>query len=218
VLEFGVARGDSIRWLHERFPSATIFGCDILNIQPTWPQTERVHYHRVDQGSPSDLRRLFGDIGVALDLIIEDGSHFPIHQRNCLVEGIRHVRPGGLYILEDIHTSHPRHPLFLKSKPPWQSLVGPLHVVLALEHLKSAGRSLSSDARTALTTKSLFSPDDIDLLLARIDRIEVFRRALLPLTCFRCGQDVFSYDRLECQCGMPLYAPEDSMSAAIHVI
>jgi hypothetical protein len=40
------------------------------------------------------------------DLIIEDGSHVPRHQADCLRFGFSALNPGGIYLLEDIHTSY----------------------------------------------------------------------------------------------------------------
>lgn len=37
VLEFGVWKGGSIKWLMERFPDSSIYGADILDVQPSWP-------------------------------------------------------------------------------------------------------------------------------------------------------------------------------------
>ena len=37
IAEFGVYKGRSIRWLLARFPSAPIYGADILSIQTEWP-------------------------------------------------------------------------------------------------------------------------------------------------------------------------------------
>ena len=83
------------------------------------------------------LRAVLAGLGMTFDLVIEDGSHHPIHQRNCLVETLPHVREGGLYILEDIHTAHPAHALYR-----WMGrdhVIGPLHLLLALEHLQAIG-------------------------------------------------------------------------------
>jgi hypothetical protein len=43
--------------------------------------------------------------GKSLDLVIEDGSHHPAHQRDSLLESISYLRGGATYIVEDIHTS-----------------------------------------------------------------------------------------------------------------
>ena len=107
IVEIGVLNGNSMRWLLERFPEARIYGADIVPLQENWPRDPRICYVQMDQGDAAQVRKLFSL--AAFDLIIEDGSHRPDHQITALVEGIRSLNNGGIYILEDIHTSHPRH-------------------------------------------------------------------------------------------------------------
>ncbi len=114
ILEFGVFKGESIRWLNNKFPEAKIFASDILPIQPEWPISPKIEYLFVDQDDNESIGNLFNIIGEKLDLIIEDGSHFPEHQKNCLIQGVNHINSGGVYILEDLHTSHPEHSFYRK--------------------------------------------------------------------------------------------------------
>jgi hypothetical protein len=37
ILEYGVFKGASIRWLREMYPDAEIFGVDIVPPRPEWP-------------------------------------------------------------------------------------------------------------------------------------------------------------------------------------
>jgi predicted O-methyltransferase YrrM len=217
ILEMGVFKGNSIRWLATRYPDATIHGGDILPVQPEWPVSASIHYHRVDQGSPDQIRTLFDQIGAPLDVIVEDGSHVPLHQKQCLVEGLRHVRPGGLYILEDIHTSHPEHSKYRTQRGEGGEFVGPLHLLLAVEHLKSIGAPLDDTALEELSSASLFTRDEIRFLFARIASVLLFKRATLPHRCYRCGRDDFRYATLRCHCGVELYALADSMTAVLRI-
>ena len=215
ILEFGVFKGDSIRWLLERFPEAQILGCDIVPQQPSWPVSPRVGYARVDQGSVEQIRRLFAHFQIQFDLIIEDGSHEPMHQRNCLVEALPYVRPNGMYILEDIHTAHPAHALYHKLQRP--GIVGPLHLLLALEHLRARGAALDEAALEPLSRESLFSADDVARVAARVSAIDIYKRATLPLRCYACGTSRFDFAALRCSCGTPLYDAADSMTAVIRL-
>jgi len=92
ALEFGVLKGNSIRWLAQKYPNARIYGCDILPLQPEWPLSEAIQYFQLDQASPDQLRKLFEHIGADLDLIIEDGS-VGIDDRNLAVPHC-HGEPG----------------------------------------------------------------------------------------------------------------------------
>ena len=140
LLEFGVLNGASIRHLAERYPQSRITGVDILPAQPTWPVDARIDYARLDQDKPEEIAQLFIDQPGPYDLIIEDGSHIPAHQRNCLLASLPHIRPGGTYILEDLHTSHPSHP---SGRRRHRNTVNCYHVLLAFEHLRSIGAPLT---------------------------------------------------------------------------
>ncbi|HEY6363137.1 MAG TPA: class I SAM-dependent methyltransferase [Vicinamibacterales bacterium] len=215
ILEFGVFKGDSIRWLAQRFPDARIVGCDIIPPQPSWPVSPRIGYATLDQGSLEQIRRLFQHLNIRFDLIIEDGSHQPVHQRNCLVESLACVRPGGIYVLEDLHTAHPQHPLYRELGR--SSVVGPLHLLLALEHLQANGRVIDEPTLSRLTGDSLFSREDVELVARRVASINLYRRATLPHRCYNCGSSDFDYGTLRCRCGADLYDEADSMSAVLHV-
>ena len=113
VVEFGVLHGASIRWLAECFPRAEIIGADILPEQPEWPRDPRISYRQVDQADRQTVsHQCSNSIEGDVELIIDDGSHMPRHQASCLAEGMARVRPGGLYIVEDICTSHPLQSAF----------------------------------------------------------------------------------------------------------
>jgi hypothetical protein len=151
--------------------------------------------------------------------VIDDGSHIPDHQRTCLVESVPRIRSRGVYILEDIHTSHPSHPYYRKNQRLFRTTAGPLHVLLAIDHLKRAG--IDAEDREgkleALARKSLFTKEEIALLVNSIDSTRIYRRADLPDKCWSCGGRDFDYAVLRCKCGTNLYAEADSMAALIRV-
>jgi hypothetical protein len=214
VLEFGVLDGRSIRWLADRFPGARIVGGDLLSPRPEWPSSPRIEYATVDQGSIDQVRALLDRLAVRFDLIIDDGSHLPIHQRNCLVECLPHLRDGGMYVVEDIHTSHPAHEFYRQLGTP--QAIGPLHLLLAIEHLKSAGADLEP-AIVRRLAGGLFSAEDVERIFRRTARVRFHRRASLPLRCYRCGRSDYDYAALRCRCGVDLYAAADSITAVIHL-
>lgn len=224
ILEFGVLKGDSIRWLHSTFPNADIYGCDILDIQPEWPASNNIKYFYVDQGNPNSIKGVFEKISQRLDLIIEDGSHQPQHQKNCFAESLKHLSPGGMYILEDIHTSHPGHPyyresfsgrlfkLFKKNKPGY---IGPLHLLLCLEHFISNERELDENTLNEISKNSLFTREEIIFIFQKTATIEINKRATLPHKCYSCNSTDFNYHTLKCTCGADIYSGYDSMTAII---
>lgn len=237
IIEFGVFKGASIRWLLHRFPSARIIGVDIVPQSPDWPIDPRVQYATVDQGRPEDVAQFFADVTTPF-LIIEDGSHIPSHQSSCLREGMAALAPGGIYILEDIHTSHPAHKLYesecraemrwwerglhcLKRRwcasDPITFKQTALSVLLGFDHLKRLDReSLDAEDLAWLAAGSHFNSSDILTLYRDIEEIHSYRRATLPSVCYRCKSTKFRYHSFKCECGTDLFLGPDSMSMILH--
>jgi hypothetical protein len=105
ILEFGTFRGDSVRYLLDRFPEAKVVSADIVEHLESWPSDPRVEYAQIDQGDRKQISALLRDQASDWDLVIEDGSHHPGHQRDCLLESLSFLKKGSTYIVEDIHTS-----------------------------------------------------------------------------------------------------------------
>jgi hypothetical protein len=216
VIEFGVLHGASIRWLAERFPGAEIVGADLLPRQPEWPGDSRISYRQIDQADRAGIRTMFDGIPGAVDLVIDDGSHIPQHQASCLAEGMARLRPAGLYILEDIATSHPLHAGFAQhGAPGGLRVANALNVLLAIQHHKDTRLSWSPATARLLAAQGLLSEADIADLVGSIDRVEIYKRTQLPLHCYACGGNEFDYVAWLCRCGTDLYHPADSMTALV---
>jgi hypothetical protein len=212
VIEFGVFQGASIRWLAECFPGADIVGADILPVRPEWPRGPRISYRRVNQAGREGVGAMLDDIEGDVDLIIDDGSHIPQHQASCLAAGMARVRSTGLYILEDICTSHPLQPAFAHhSIVNGQRVPNALNVLMAIQHLRDIGR----DRAPQLAAPSFFNQRDIDTLFQTIDRVEIYKRTQLPLRCYACGGSEFDYVSWLCECGAELNHPANSMTALV---
>jgi hypothetical protein len=214
VVEFGVLHGASIRWLSTCFPGAEIIGADILPRQSDWPCDHRISYRQIDQADRAGVRAMLDGIAGDVDLIIDDGSHIPQHQASCLAEGMARLRPGGLFILEDIGTSHPQHAGFAHFSILNGSRVpNALNVLLAIQHFRDTGRCHDSDTAARLAAPGFLNASDVADLFATIDRIAIHKRTQLPLRCYSCGESNFDYVAWLCQCGVELYHPADSMTA-----
>jgi SAM-dependent methyltransferase len=59
-----------------------------------------------DQGDRVFLRKFVDESGGNFDVIIDDGGHHMDQQRNSFEELWGIVKPGGLYCIEDLHTSY----------------------------------------------------------------------------------------------------------------
>ena len=227
IAEFGVYKGKSIRWLLERFPDALIYGADILPIQAEWPVDARFHFTQLDQGSRQEIYRFLNQC--RFDLIIEDGSHQPQHQINCLIEGLDALDSNGVYILEDIETSYPSHPWWSKKLHWWKlrerkvlreqqrivSYGNALHLLLALDHCKRIKATIDDSVVDQIAKDSLLSKDQIKRISFQIESISLYRRTRLPDYCHNCRAVHFEYSKLRCACGQEVFRDNESMSFVI---
>ncbi|MGH9895366.1 MAG: class I SAM-dependent methyltransferase, partial [bacterium] len=109
VLEIGVGGGEkphvgggSLRMWKRYFPRAHIYGLDL------YPKAIREPRITVFQGSQSD-RELLQDVARRIgpiDLLIDDGSHRGRDIAISFQTLFPAVRPGGLYVIEDLQTSY----------------------------------------------------------------------------------------------------------------
>jgi demethylmacrocin O-methyltransferase len=96
-----------------RHPARPYEGASLLLWRDYFENTsiaeERIKIHVADQGNREQLNYVFTNIGTP-DIIIEDGSHFMHHQQISLAHLFKTLKPGGIYVVEDLHTSHPQPP------------------------------------------------------------------------------------------------------------
>lgn len=100
-LEIGVKDGNSISLWRDYFINAHIFGLDI-NLDNVIINNERITLLQCDQSKYDDLNNLKLP---KLDIILDDGSHKMLDQQISLAALFKRLKSGGIYILEDLHTS-----------------------------------------------------------------------------------------------------------------
>jgi hypothetical protein len=133
LLELGVWDGHSLEMWRDASPHATIIGVDLsprnLHLGP------RVHVVSGDQADPSLMRRIREDYAPdGFDVVIDDASHLGITTaRSPQVLYNEHLRPGGLYCIEDWGTGY---------LPGWHD-GGPLESPVDVPHLDSAQASMT---------------------------------------------------------------------------
>ena len=227
IAEFGVYKGNSIRWLLERFPNSSVYGADILPLQSEWPVDPRFQFTQLNQESRKEIHGFLNQC--KFDLIIEDGSHLPQHQVNCLIEGLDALNPNGMYILEDIDTSRADHEWWNRKVHWWkfkerkllrsfkkQLLLGnALHFLLGLDHYKRIGVDVDDEAAGLLATNSILTRSEILRLASQINSIHLYRRTHLPDFCDVCGSSIYDFNKLQCVCGKRLFADASSMAFVI---
>jgi SAM-dependent methyltransferase len=105
VLEIGVFKGASLRVWRDYFPNATVYGMDLKDCSAEVAGEERIVTDVADQANREDLRRFVSGRPGQFDLIVDDGGHSMEQQQVSLGTLFPYLRPGGVYILEDLHTS-----------------------------------------------------------------------------------------------------------------
>ncbi len=89
----------SVRMWLDYFPQARILGLDVSDF--SWFEHERFQFFRCDMDDRAQIRETAARLPVC-DVIIDDASHASPHQQHGFLELFPKLRPGGLYILEDL--------------------------------------------------------------------------------------------------------------------
>jgi cephalosporin hydroxylase len=101
LLEIGIKTGASLSMWEAYFPRATVYGLD-LNPKPH-KNTDRIRTFVGNQEDRNDLESCIKEIGSGLDIIIDDGGHTMRQQQVSLAYLFPYVKPGGVYVVEDLH-------------------------------------------------------------------------------------------------------------------
>jgi mycinamicin biosynthesis methyltransferase MycE-like protein len=95
--------GASLRMWQRYFPRGLVYGLDIF------PKPgicgPRMRTVQGDQSDPEFLDELGHRLG-PFDIVIDDGSHINDHVKTSFSSLFPHVRPGGLYVVEDLQTAY----------------------------------------------------------------------------------------------------------------
>lgn len=162
VLEIGVYNGGSLRYLSNYFPNATIHGIDIENKQNV--ESNKIKTYICNQESREELNEFLKKTNVLFDIIIDDGGHTMKQQQTSLGVLFKSIRPGGLYILEDLHTS-----IWESNLAHGGGFITDEDNITSLEMLKKF-----NDER--IITSNHITSDEIRFLESNIESIEIWTR------------------------------------------
>jgi hypothetical protein len=113
VLEVGIFSGGSLSMWKEYFGAdCRVYGVDIEPVCMAYQDDKT----KVFIGDQAD-RSFWAGVRKAvpkLDILIDDGGHQPEQQRITLEEMLPHLRPGGVYLCEDIHSESHRFASYLQ--------------------------------------------------------------------------------------------------------
>jgi len=110
LLEIGVggcanlhAGGNSLHAWRDYLPRATVVGFDVFRKDLPF-LGRRVHLVQGDQSSPDDLARIVDRFGPP-DVVVDDGSHVGTDVIASFTYLFDRMRPGGIYVVEDVFFS-----------------------------------------------------------------------------------------------------------------
>ena len=104
LLEIGINRGGSIKAWRDFFVNATIYGIDIRRVPVERCEgEERIFSHQIDIGDINVLTKWAED--KEFDIVIDDGSHYNIHQIIAFEVLWPRINPGGYFVIEDTRVS-----------------------------------------------------------------------------------------------------------------
>ncbi len=107
IFEIGIESGASLQLWERYFPKAFIYGIDIVD--KSHLDSKRIHTFVADQADRNQLKGFIRAYGNAYDIILDDGGHAMDQQQISLGFLFPYVKPGGFYIIEDVHTSLPAY-------------------------------------------------------------------------------------------------------------
>ena len=143
VLEVGIYSGGSLLMWRDYFgPGTVIYGVDIEPACKSY-EADAVHVLMGDQADSGFWRRVLAEIP-PLDVVLDDGGHLPEQQIVTLEALLPRLRPGGVYLCEDIadpknafldyvdglsrHLHHSEDGASRKQPTAFQQLVSSVHV------------------------------------------------------------------------------------------
>ena len=102
IVEVGVYSGGSMpMWRNYFGDGCQVHGVDIQAECRAY-ENDHIQIHIGDQADRSFWRKFRADVP-EVDVLIDDGGHQPYQQIATLEEMLPHLRPGGVFICEDIH-------------------------------------------------------------------------------------------------------------------
>tara|TARA_B100000989_G_scaffold163646_1_gene122269 strand:- start:695 stop:1516 length:822 start_codon:yes stop_codon:yes gene_type:complete len=107
IVEVGIGDGGSLfMWKNFFGKYAKIIGIE-LNPKAKNLEKKGFKIFNGDQSNPDFWKNFYKKIG-KIDILIDDGGHTNLQQITTLVESINFIKPGGMIIIEDTHTSFMR--------------------------------------------------------------------------------------------------------------
>lgn len=104
-LEIGIYKGNSVKLWESYFPNATLY---FIDNNPSYIEyfSPRSHYHFMDQTDWFTVHAFAKSVVRGFDIILDDAGHTMVAQIGGFQTLFPYLKSGGLYIIEDLHTSY----------------------------------------------------------------------------------------------------------------
>lgn len=114
MLEVGVNRGGSLVMWRRFFdhPDSKVNGIDIYQSFEPFKPEDNIKAEVFDAGDDEAFQKNFGD--ATFDIILDDGAHEKESQIRVYNKLRKRMRPGGLYVIEDIFEVNENLPFILE--------------------------------------------------------------------------------------------------------
>lgn len=168
ICEIGVGTSNfpSLKVWSDYFINAQILGLDIVNFSKNnLPPNTDLQY--LDQSNINSIKSKSKELN-NYDLILDDGSHLIYDQQITLSYFINSLKSGGIYILEDLHTS-----LDVKNNP--NSIWGKQDQTLTLDMLKGFIKNKKIES-------NVLAPEEALNLEQNISSIEIYDKIPQSIT------------------------------------
>ena len=161
--------GNSLKVWRDYFINSQILGLDIVK-HTDIEDLDRINIDWIDQ-SKKDLVIEYANKLQDYDIILDDGSHNVYDQQITLAYFFKSLKPGGIYVLEDLHSSievniPEKAKLWGWGEP---GFITPLEI---LENFQKTGKIVSDH----------LTKDEEDYLQENIASVEVFHLAPTSIT------------------------------------
>jgi predicted O-methyltransferase YrrM len=169
IVDLGIFRGGSVALFYELFKPRRLAAIELAEQrvgildafieQHSLDEVIRLYYGKNQQDSELLTRIIRDDFGGApLDLVVDDCSHKYRPTRASLNALFPHLRPGGLYIIEDWGWAHWAAPTWQRPDSQWADLPMPLtrlilELVMVSQSRPGLVKRVDIDGTTAYITR-----------------------------------------------------------------
>ena len=99
--------GASLKTWYDYLPNADIYGIDLGEFKDV--DNDRIKTFVCNQESKGQLNSLIRSTGSDFDIIIDDGGHTMKQHQISISVLFKHLKSGGVYVIEDLHTCEIPH-------------------------------------------------------------------------------------------------------------